>query len=123
VSDYTPQIALAVQMIDRYGASVTFSRTAETYDPVSGAQTQSATTATGVAVKVKGSAADAERLRAFDLVPTSVDMLLVAAHGLAFAPAPQDTATFGTVSGTVRDVDVLDLNGSQPILYRVAVAR
>jgi len=123
MSDYTADVSGAYGDIADAGAAITFWRQTSSYNGLTGGTTVLTQTATGVAIATRPSGSDVERLKALDIIPTIASIYLVAAQGLAFAPAPQDTVTFGGVSSTVRDVSTLNVNGAQPILYRVVAVR
>jgi hypothetical protein len=123
MSDYSADVAGAYGDLADAGAAITFTRSASTYNGLTGGTSVVTSTAAGVAIALRPTGSDVERLKALDIIPTTAAIYLVAAQGLAFAPAPQDVVAFAGVSATVRDVSALNVNGTQPILYRVVAVR
>lgn len=121
---YTADIAGAYADIAEAGATVTFSRAASAalYDPLRGGFAPTADTASSVAISRPPRGSDAERFAGLDLVSQKVRVLVIAAQGLSFPPAPGHRCDFGGLTYTVRDVAPLDITGADPILYFAAVS-
>ena len=127
MATYTPEQADAFADIQDAGASVTFSRiTRGVYNPLTGDNGGTTTTATSVAIARVPTGSDVERVRALDLVNKRTVVLIVAGLALAtasFRPVPDDVVTWSGEDFVVRDVSILAPDGVTPILYFVLAAR
>ena len=127
MATYTPEQADAFADIQDAGASVTFSRiTRGVYNPLTGDNGGTTTTATSVAIARVPTGSDVERVRALDLVNKRTVVLIVAGLALAtasFRPIPDDVVTWSGEDFVVRDVSILAPDGVTPILYFVLAAR
>ena len=127
MATYTPEQADAFADIRDAGASVTFSRiTRGVYNPLTGDNGGTTTTATSVAIARVPTGSDVERVRALDLVNKRTVVLIVAGLALAtatFRPVPDDVVTWSGEDFVVRDVSILAPDGVTPILYFVLAAR
>jgi hypothetical protein len=128
MATYTPEQADAFADIKDAGASVTFSRiTRGVYNPLTGDNGGTTTTATSVAIaRVASRVSDVERVRALDLVNKRTVVLIVAGLALAtanFRPLPDDVVAWAGEDFVVRDVSILAPDGVTPILYFVLAAR
>lgn len=124
---YTPEQADAFADIKDAGGSVTFSRiTRGVYNPLTGDNGGTTTTATSVAIARVPTGSDVERVRALDLVNKRTVVLIVAGLALAtatFRPVPDDVVSWSGEDFVVRDVSILAPDGVTPILYFVLAAR
>jgi hypothetical protein len=127
MATYTPEQADAFADIKDAGASVTFSRiTRGVYNPLTGDNGGTTTTATSVAIARVQTGSDVERVRALDLVNKRTVVLIVAGLALAtanFRPLPDDVVAWAGEDFVVRDVSILAPDGVTPILYFVLAAR
>jgi hypothetical protein len=127
MATYTPEQADAFADIQDAGASVTFSRiTRGVYNPLTGDNGGTTTTATSVAIARVQTGSDVERVRALDLVNKRTIVLIVAGLALAtanFRPLPDDVVAWAGEDFVVRDVSILAPDGVTPILYFVLAAR
>ena len=127
MATYTPEQTDAFADIKDAGASVTFSRiTRGVYNPLTGDNGGTTTTATSVAIARVPTGSDVERVRALDLVNKRTVVLIVAGLALAtatFRPVPDDVVTWSGEDFVVRDVSILAPDGVTPILYFVLAAR
>jgi hypothetical protein len=127
MATYTPEQADAFADIQDAGASVTFSRiTRGVYNPLTGDNGGTTTTATSVAIARVQTGSDVERVRALDLVNKRTIVLIVAGLALAtanFRPLPDDVVAWSGEDFVVRDVSILAPDGVTPILYFVLAAR
>jgi hypothetical protein len=127
MATYTPEQADAFADIQDAGASVTFSRiTRGVYNPLTGDNGGTTTTATSVAIARVQTGSDVERVRALDLVNKRTVVLIVAGLALAtanFRPLPDDVVAWSGEDFVVRDVSILAPDGVTPILYFVLAAR
>jgi hypothetical protein len=127
MATYTPEQADAFADIKDAGASVTFSRiTRGVYNPLTGDNGGTTTTATSVAIARVQTGSDVERVRALDLVNKRTIVLIVAGLALAtanFRPLPDDVVAWAGEDFVVRDVSILAPDGVTPILYFVLAAR
>ena len=127
MATYTPEQADAFADIKDAGASVTFSRiTRGVYNPLTGDNGGTTTTATSVAIARVQTGSDVERVRALDLVNKRTVVLIVAGLALAtanFRPLPDDVVAWAGEDFVVRDVSILSPDGVTPILYFVLAAR
>ena len=117
---YTDDIAAAQAIVADAGTSVTFSRTGGTFTPSTSRVSGGATTASGSAVRVKGT----DRLRFASQTTKLVNpiVVLVAASGLgAFQPQPGDRMVFAGTTYTVKDTNVVAPDGTA-ILYNVVAS-
>lgn len=124
---YTADATGAAADLAAAGSTVTFSRAVRaTYDPLTGANVATTTTASSVAIARVPRGADVERVRALDLVNKRTVVLIVAGLALAAAsyrPVPDDVVTWAGEDFVVRDVSPLSPDGVTPILYFVLAAR
>jgi hypothetical protein len=123
---YGPDAVGAANDLAQAGASVTFTRTAQAYNPTTGANSGTATSASSVAIARVPRGADVERLRALGLVNQRTIVLVVAGLALGaanFRPQPNDVVTWAGEEYTARDVSVLGPDGATPILYFVIASR
>lgn len=91
---------------------------AGTYDPVTGTYSGGSTTDYEVMALVQSGSATGQRFFNNVLVQTDDQMVLLAASGLAIAPAPGDLLIMDGVSHTI--VSVIPIQpGLVPLLYRI----
>lgn len=124
---YTADAVGAQNDLASAGSTVTFSRiTRGVYNPLTGDNGGTTTTASSVAIARVPRGADVERVRALDLVNKRTVVLIVAGLALAsasFRPLPDDVVTWAGEDFIVRDVSSLAPDGVTPILYFVLAAR
>lgn len=120
MSVYTTDHAFALAELTTYGAAVTFSRTAEGYDPATDLVSPSTTTITGKAIQVRGGSV--ERFRQLGLVIDDPKRLLFAPDALGQTPVVGDAVTWSGDRMTVRDVELVAPAGDTVLAY-VTVAR
>jgi hypothetical protein len=122
---YVAKAQSAAAKVTKAGAAVSFTRATKSgYDPVTGANGSTVTTATSVAIAKVPRGADAERIRGLSLVGKRTVVLLVAGLGLAsYVPQADDVVTWAGADYVVRDVSPLNVDGVTAILYTVIAAR
>lgn len=99
--------------------SVTFTRTTQVEDPLTGLLTPTVTTITGNAIRVRGSP---ETMRALALIDSEAPTLLFDATTYGDRPAPGDTVVWESLTWTVRDVNPVAPDGVT-IISRVVITR
>lgn len=117
---YTADHAFALAELASAGAAVTFTRLATGYDPATDTVTPTETTITGQAIQVRGGSV--ERFRELGLVVDGPRRLLFAPTTLGQQPAVDDRVTWSGDVLTVRDVELVALDG-EAILAYVTVTR
>lgn len=119
MSVYAGDHAFALAELASAGTAVTFTRTAEGYDPATDLVTPTTTTVAGQAIQVRPSY---ERYRALGLVVDDVRRLLFAATTFGARPAVGDRVTWGGDALTVRDIEPVSPDGTLVVCY-VTVGR
>ena len=127
---YDEMAQTALEMLQEFGAPVTFTRvTPGTYDPDTGTTTPNVTTTwAGTAAILPASAGTIEafdvRFQDGTLIETNLRALLVAALGLTNQPKPADTVTFADGSvWTSLGCTPLGPDGVTPLVYNVTVRK
>lgn len=122
MSVYTGDHAFALAELAANGAPVTFTRTAEGYDPATDLVTPTTTAVSGQAIQVRMGGMAIERFRALGLVIEDARRLLFAPTTLGAQPIVGDRVTWSGDALTVRDVEVLAPAGDTILVY-VTVGR
>jgi len=120
---YAKEVALAKRLIRGKGTLTTVTRPSTGYDPVTGASSSSPTISDAYAVAKVPRGADAERIKALDIVSLKTVLLLIAADGMSVIPAAQDVVAWAGEDYTIRDVATLAPDGGTDILYDVVASR
>jgi hypothetical protein len=109
----------AYNLVSRKGASVVFSRETNTYDATTDTSVPATTTISGAAVRDKGNPLTYEKL---GLVQSEAPTLFFIPENFGDLPLPNDTATWGGIPYTAKDVLPVAPDGTVIGCY-VVVAR
>lgn len=122
MSVYMGDHAFALAEVTANGKPVTFTRTAEGYNPATDLVTPSATTVSGHAVQIRMGGGVLERFRTLGLVLEDSKRLLFAPTTFGATPVAGDRVTWAGESFTVRDVETVSPDGTTILAY-VTVGR
>ena len=122
MSVFTGDHAFALAEVTANGAPVTFTRTAEGYDPATDLVTPTTSTVSGQAIQVRMGGMAIERFRALGLVIEDAKRLLFAPATFGQTPVTGDRVTWAGEAFTVRDVETVSPD-STTILAYVTVGR
>lgn len=115
---FATEHADALASIGESGASVSFSHSVMTYDPITDAPIPTPVTVTGKAIRVKG---EPQRYEELSLVESESPMLLFAPDTYGQSPPLGARVTWGGVTYTVRGVYPLAPDGTT-ILAKVMIS-
>lgn len=124
MSKYAAQSASAYGLLRRKGANVPVTRKAATgYDPVSQAETSTATTHIFVGVGVPVGADSIEYDRGSLGLSSALKFSLSSASVPPFEPRPGDTVAWKGAVWTIKSATSVDPAGDGPILYSAIAVR
>jgi hypothetical protein len=117
MSGYATEHAGALADIQEAGAAITFTKTVRTPDPTTGVASETTSTVSGHALRVRGKP---ETYEALSLIESAAPTLLFAPTTYGDLPLRGSTCSWGGKHRTVKDVDPLEPDGTA-ILARVVV--